>query len=245
MSEDKAYGGFQEPETFGSLFNAHTFLIESILAMVHTSTLVKVVKCTNNGSLSAAGTVDVQPLVNQLDGYGNPVPHGIIYKCLYSRLQGGANAVIIDPQPGDIGAMIFSDRDTSKVIATKAQANPGSNRKFDMADGIYLGWCLNAVPTQFIEFSAAGITITSPAAVTINAPIATVNAPVSVINSSTSATVNAKDVRLHATNSYTEDVGGYGQKISNDGSGNITIDTYYTGAVVTTNAHAYNPPEIP
>ena len=164
-----AFQGFQELETFDSQFNAQTSLIKSILSTIRTSTLVKIVSCTNTGALAPTGTVNVQPLINQLDGYGNQVPHGVIYSLPYSRLQGGANAIIIDPEVGDIGVAIFSDRDISNVIATKKQANPGSNRKFDMADGIYIGWILNAVPTQYIQFNSSGITVFSPNNIVVQA----------------------------------------------------------------------------
>lgn len=169
--------GLQTPSSGSSEFNAIEFLVRSILSRVATTTLVKVVKCTNSGGVSPVGFVDIMPLVNQVDGEGNAVPHGVIYRCPYQRIQGGANAVIIDPQPGDIGAAIFASRDISAVIANKGQANPASGRSFDMADALYLGGFLNGTPTQYVEFSNAGITITSPTAVTINAPAVTVNAP--------------------------------------------------------------------
>lgn len=149
-----------------------------------TSTLVQILSCTNSGGLSPVGFVDVQPLVNQVDGNGVPVPHGVIHNLPYFRLQGGQNAVIIDPQPGDIGMAAFASRDISSVKANRAQANPGSARRFDMADGMYFGGLLNGAPTQYVQFSAAGITITSPTAITLNAPTITANA-------STSFTVNA------------------------------------------------------
>jgi phage baseplate assembly protein gpV len=105
------------------------------------------------------------------------VPHGTIYSVPYFRLQGGANAVILDPQVGDIGIAVFAESDISSVKAAKAQANPGSARKFDMADGLYLGGFLNGTPSQYVQFSASGITLLSPSAVTIQAPTVTIQAP--------------------------------------------------------------------
>lgn len=135
-----------------------------------TATLVQVEACTNAGGITKAGTVDVHPLVNQVDGYGNAVPHGTIYGLPYIRIQGGANAVIMDPVAGDIGIAIFASHDISSVKATGAQANPGSRRRFDWADGIYLGGLLNGVPTQYVDFASGGITLLSPTKVTIQAP---------------------------------------------------------------------------
>lgn len=151
--------GFQYPESGTSDFNSQHFLINSILSRVNTVTLVKVIKCTNNDAVSPVGFVDIQPLVNQVDAVGNIVPHGIIYNCCYFRMQGGTNAIIIDPKVGDIGIACFADRDISSVQINKKQSNPGSSRRFDMADGIYLGGVLNGTPTNYILFNSSGITI--------------------------------------------------------------------------------------
>ena len=91
------------------------FLISQALNRVSTATLVKVVSVTNAGGLSPVGFVDVQPLVNQLDGAGNAVPHGVLHRLPYFRLQGGADAVILDPKVGDIGMAAFANRDISLV----------------------------------------------------------------------------------------------------------------------------------
>jgi hypothetical protein len=160
-----------------------------MMARSASAALVKVVKCSNSGGVSAVGTVDVQPLVNQVDRDGNATPHGIVYGLPYFRAQGGANAVIIDPVAGDIGVAVFCDRDISTVKATKAQANPGSRRRNDWADGLYFGGFLNGTPSQFVEFSSAGITITSTSNVTINAPgTITLSAPQIALNGAVSQT---------------------------------------------------------
>jgi hypothetical protein len=85
-----------------------------------------------------------------------------MYGLPYLRVQGGANAIIIDPQPGDIGIAVFASRDITNVKSTKAQANPGSFRTHDFSDGMYIGGLLNGVPTQYIKFSDTGIEIVSP-----------------------------------------------------------------------------------
>lgn len=178
MSDDQGYFGNLEPEDTSNDFNAHSFLIRSILSKISTATLVQVVKCTNAGGVSSAGFVDVRPMVNQIDGNGNAIAHGVIYRCPYFRLQGGANAVILDPQPGDIGIAIFADRDISSATANKRPSNPGSRRRFDMSDALYIGGVINGTPSQFIEFSGAGITLTSPTKVIVNAPEVDMNTAV-------------------------------------------------------------------
>lgn len=165
-----SYTGFQDGNSGASQFNAMAFVVKQMMAGMGTSMPVKVVAVTNAGALSPAGTVDVLPLVNQVDGDGNATPHGTIYGLPYSRMHGGTNAVIMDPVIGDIGIVVFASRDISSVKANKAQANPGSGRRFDHADGMYVGGLLNGTPSQYVQFNASGISLTSPVKVTITAP---------------------------------------------------------------------------
>jgi len=150
--------GQQSLSDNGSEFNALSFLVQQALGRVRTSVPVKVIAVHQGaGALAPAGTVDVHPLVNMLDGQGNATPHGTIFGLTYFRLQGGTNAIIIDPVVGDIGIGIICDRDISAVKANKAVANPGSFRRFNLADGIYIGGVLNATPSQYWRFSDAGM----------------------------------------------------------------------------------------
>lgn len=145
-------------------------MVQQAIGKLQTATLVKIEKCTSPGDLSPVGFVDVTPLVNQLDAAGNPTPHVTIFNVPYFRLQGGKNAVIIDPEPGDIGVAVFASRDITKVKATKAAANPGSFRQYSFADGLYLGGMLNAVPEQYAQFNADGIRVHSPVKIKLDAP---------------------------------------------------------------------------
>lgn len=169
-----------------SEFNAIDFIAKRVLSRAATNTLVLVKAVTNNGDTSPVGFVDVQILVNQVDGDGQATPHGIIHHLPYLRLQGGANAVILDPQVGDIGMAAFASHDISSVKATKAVANPGSRRRFSPSDGMYFGGLLNGVPTQIVQFSGSGITITSPTALTITAPTVTINGNIAATGTITS-----------------------------------------------------------
>lgn len=185
------------PEHTSSKFNAQAFIIQSMIDRISTLTLCKVVAVTNSGGLSPVGFVDLLPLVNQLDGDGNATPYvDPIYGCPYFRLQGGANAFIIDPEVGDIGIALFSERDISSAIANRGQANPGTARRYDKSDGLYLGGVLNGTPTQYVQMNVAGIRIHSPAMVKIDAPdvqitasTIEVTAPTVTIAASTSTTV--------------------------------------------------------
>lgn len=169
MSPDTPDIMTHNPSDFGSDFAARNFQIKSVLSRIAGATLAQV-KAVN----PTAGTVDVQPLVNQTDSYGNAVPHDVIHGFPYFQLQSGTSAIVIVPTVGDIGTVIFADRDISAVKATRAAANPASRRMFDMADGLYFGGMLNAAPTQYVRFDGSGIAITSPVAVTLNAPAVTI-----------------------------------------------------------------------
>jgi hypothetical protein len=183
-NDQLGYRGAADATSGGSPFNENLFLIHSVLAFVSTAKLVRIKAVTNAGDLSPVGFVDVLPLVNQTDGEDNAVPHGVVHNIPYFRLQGGDNAVILDPGIGDIGLCIFADRDISAVKNAKDVANPGSKRRFDMADGLYLGGYLNGVPQQYVRFSASGIEMVSPTKVTLRAPLVEIDA-------STSFTVNS------------------------------------------------------
>jgi len=143
-----------------SAYNATTFMIKQIVARINTATLVQVKSVTNSGGVSPVGSVDVLPLVNQVDGAGNPTEHVTVYGLPYVRIQGGTNAVIIDPKVGDIGVAVFASRDISTVKNAKKQSNPGSYRRFNMADGLYIGGVLNGCSFQGTAFALRIDTLT-------------------------------------------------------------------------------------
>lgn len=190
--------GQQTPGTAGTEYNTLAFVIGQLLQNVQTVTLVKVVSCTNDGELSPVGRVVVQPLVFQVSGANVITPHGEIADVPYMRVQGGSDAVILDPKPGDIGIALFCSRDIANVKADPAGAvaaggaTPGSLGTFDWADGLYIGGVLNGNPVQYIRFSADGIEIVSPTKITLRAPTVEVDA-------STAFNVAAGAVDIEAT----------------------------------------------
>lgn len=200
------FHGYQQARDGARQFEAISFLIRNILAGINTAKLVQVKAVTNSSGVAAVGFVDVQPLVAMLDGAGNAVPHGTIHRCPYLRMQGGANAIILDPQVGDIGVAVFADRDISAAAANRAPSNPGSFRQFDAADGMYLGGLLNGVPTQYVQFNAAGITIDSPTAISLIAPTVTLSTTGAVTITSASLTHNG--VNISSTHVHTDPQGG-------------------------------------
>lgn len=172
MSE-QGYKGLVSPETSANEYNALLFTIRQLLGKVNTATLVQVKAVSNSGGVEAVGTVDVQPMINQQDATGAAIPHGTLYSLPYMRVQGGANAVIIDPQVDDIGIAIFASHDISAAKSSKGVNNPGSARRFNMADGLYLGGVLNGVPTNYVRFADNVIKIVATSQVNVQAPAVT------------------------------------------------------------------------
>lgn len=183
--------GFATPTDYHGDYNRWRFMFESNLSRLQTSLPVRV-DAVYPGALGPVGLVDVTVLVAQVGGDGTTVPGVSVPNVPYFRLQGGANAVIIDPQPGDIGMAAFSSRDISAVKNARAAAPPGSARRYDPSDAMYFGGFLNGAPTQYIQFTEGGIIVHSPTAVTVTAPSVAVTA-------TASATVTAPAVALGAS----------------------------------------------
>jgi len=156
---DQYFGQKQAP-TNGSDVSRSMFLVRQEIASVRTMIPVKVI-AVKGGGVGAPPTVNVKPLVNQIDGQGNSTEHGTVFNIPVSRLQGGGNAIINDPIVGDIGYIMVADRDISSVKANAGkQSNPGSFRRFNFADSVYVGAILNSgTPAQYVHFTSDGIEI--------------------------------------------------------------------------------------
>lgn len=161
MSDNSAHRGDATPATAVDKFNAAQFMADRAVSRVSVSIPVRVVRVSNTfGALSPIGTVDVLPLVKQIDGYNNVFDHETVYGLTYFRYQGGTSAVIMDPVVGDRGLAIVSDRDISVVKQTRDPSPPGSRRRFNLADSIYFGVILSGeAPTQYVRFHGTGIDI--------------------------------------------------------------------------------------
>lgn len=153
--------GFARGESGAADFTAMRFMLEQFLARVETATLVTVVAVAPGG-VGPVGSVTVRGMIKQIDGQGRTSDPATIPSVPYLRLQGGANAVILDPKVGDTGICLFASRDISSVKANKAESTPGSYRRFDLSDGLYLGGVLNGTPLQYVQFADDGIRIHTP-----------------------------------------------------------------------------------
>lgn len=216
------------------------YIIRSAMSGLRTAMPVKVISVTNSGGVSAIGKVSVQPLVSAVDGNGQAWEHGIIHNVPYMRIQGGSNGVILDPAVGDVGIASVCDRDISTVKNTGAVSAPGSNRKNDLSDMVYLMTIIGSAPTQYIQFNSSGITIHSPNKVTISAPNVEVNAttkaqitaPNVQVDASSACTINAPSIVLNGAISQT---GGGSAAFS--GSMTVTGDVTAAGTSVHTHKH--------
>lgn len=194
-TEEAGPFGYLDEATPASDFAVVQFQIKQALAKVQTATPVKIVSIDAPVSGAAFGFLSVQPLVSQITPDGKPMDHGVINKIPYFRVQGGASAIVIDPEPGDMGILVSAHRDISALKSSLGKSLPGSRRRFDLADGMFFGGMLNAVPTQTITFlpGGAGITIKSPMKITLEAPEIDINSDDVKING-TSLHHNTKNV---------------------------------------------------
>lgn len=190
--------GFATVNDHAGPYNAERLRILNMISKLATSQPVEVMNVHAPVGIAPVGFVDVRPLIGQKSADGTITPHGIIPNVPYFRLQGGANAVVIDPAVGDIGMGHFASRDLTSVKNARAAAGPGSDRMYDMSDCMYVGGVLNEAPTQYILFNSAGITVLSPTAVTVQAPEVQASCQTASITASVSAAITAPLIQLGA-----------------------------------------------
>ncbi|WP_304305876.1 Gp138 family membrane-puncturing spike protein [Pseudacidovorax intermedius] len=186
MSQGTNYPVSTGQAWYGSEEKRLEMQIRGLMCEVHTALPAKVMAVTNDGGVARIGRVDVMPMVGQLDGAGVVVPHSVIHDVPYLRIQGGRNAVILDPEVGDLGLIAFAERDMSAVKESQDVGPPGSNRRHDMADAVYLMSIMSLDPEQYLRFHADGIELYSPTEVKIRAPKVTIEAAEEIASSAPS-----------------------------------------------------------
>jgi len=224
----------KDPSSGNSDFNQISFLVQMALAKLSVATLVEVV-AVHPGAGLLVGFVDVMPMVNQVDGAGQAQPHTTIFGVPYFRVQGGANAVICEPQVNDIGFALFADRDLSSVKATGAAANPGSDRRFDMADALYFGgWNMAVQPTAYVQVTQSAINLVLPGGTNIELTpgLCTVNATATKLNGTLEVSGNATfDQNAIVTQNLTYGGGLSGTGAAGGGGATISGPVTATGEV--------------
>ena len=171
-------------------FNMLMYLARSVLREVNTVEIVKIQEVNTENK-----TVAVIPVIKNANAEGNPIPVTTIYNVKYIEWQYGINAIKATPAIGDIGIIVVCKKDTSSIESGLV----GSFSEFSLRDGIYLGGLkgFNQEPTQYIEFTENGITITTPKTLTVNT---TENA---IVNATGDVTVNGANVEVNATTQAT------------------------------------------
>jgi len=145
------------------------YIINNLIANIHTMMPVKILSVTvPPDSLAPIGRCEVLPLVQQIDGSNNVYPMGKIINVPYLRVQGGSNAIVIDPQVGDVGLCGFCERDISIVKRTGELSAPDTRRKYDINSAVYMFTMMSGAPTQYIHFKSSGIDIKTTGDLNIN-----------------------------------------------------------------------------
>lgn len=156
-SPNQLGAGQATPNDSAALPNQIAFAVQRMLARLDVMKPVRVVAVSpGEGSPPGPGTVDVQPLVSQIDGDGNAVEQGTVYGIPVARAQGGPWTIVCDPAVGDFGYVVCADRDMSRVAAAPGVAPPGSNRRFSVSDGVYCGAMLNPVGDSYLWLRSDG-----------------------------------------------------------------------------------------
>lgn len=159
---DSTYTGQGDWGAASGEYERLEFIARQAMDGMATATLVQVVAVS-------AETVDVQPLIRQVDGAGNGISHGIIHDMPFFALHAGTARIIARPRKGDIGVAIFCHNDISAVKKARRESNPGSFRRFDWSDGIYFGGVLPSAPaTVEMDVTEAGVFVTGSVDVSEN-----------------------------------------------------------------------------
>lgn len=177
----------------------------SLITNVNTAMPCKVVAIEKQEQrgVNIVGFVDIQLMIEQTNGQKKGNETAIICNVPYVRIQGGTNAVIIDPEINDLGVAIFSSRDITNFKEARRQTPPATWRKFSISDAIYIGGIRNQKPVQYIHFRNDGIEIYSPKRVHITTPTVLIDSDNTTINTSAKTTINANggcEINAETTN---------------------------------------------
>lgn len=230
MSEDNLLFGALYPNGPDGDYNDLVFKMQSVLMKANTCQPV-VVTAVRGGGLGPVGFIDCRIAVQQLTGNGQTVDNAILSNVPYHRYQGGKNAVIIDPEIGDMGLVCFAQRDISGVKNVRGISPPGSRRFMSISDGVYVAAMLNATPIQYIWFNDDGILVFSPKKITLEASDVEINA-------SSSTSINSPVITMNGQ--FAQGGGSYGGDAAIAGTitagadvkaGNISLANHLTSNV--------------
>jgi len=144
--------------------------VSDIMSTLNTGELVEVTAVDATAD-SPVGFVSVKILTLRTNADNQNVQLGEIHNVPYFRLQGGANAIIIDPKKGDIGFCGFCSRDTTIVKRIRAMAPQSVIRQSDVSDAVYFGGWSSKAPEQYVWFDGDDVKIKAKGKVIIDAPM--------------------------------------------------------------------------
>lgn len=162
MAEDTTRTSNRRLNSGASEYNAISFMVENMIkGMVNTAIPVRVDSCTKPGPGGAAGYVSATPLVMQRGADGKSLQPVSLPQLPFYRVQAGTAAVVLDPQPGDVGLAVFSQQDASNIEAGKTDpVQAGSFRAFDMSDGFFVSCHYGKTPDVYVELEQnKGVTL--------------------------------------------------------------------------------------
>lgn len=174
-------------------------IISGALSAISSGELVQVIEVNTSG-LAPVGFVSVRPLVYKIDGDNQNVERAVIHNVPYFRLQGGTNAIVCDPQVGDIGFCGICSRDISLAKRVRSYAPPNMKRMCDISDAVFFGGWSAQAPQQYVYFDGSEIKIKANAKVTIDAPLTATTGNLAVngtINSTGNITGNGISFNTH------------------------------------------------
>lgn len=162
--------------TTSSDYNGLNFSILKEIAQINTAEFVIVM------AVNEDRTLDIKPLLNALTPDNQSIEAATIYSIPYLRQQAGANGIILTPEVGDIGLVVYCQRDISGILSQKGQANPQSNRQYSNSDGVYVCSLVNLMrqPERYIEINNNQMTINGNVPLVVNAENVAINAPTAI-----------------------------------------------------------------
>ena len=206
----------------------------SLITNVNTAMPCKVVAIEKQEQrgVNIVGFVDIQLMIEQTNGQKKGNETAIICNVPYIRIQGGTNAVIIDPEINDLGVAIFASRDITNFKEARRQTPPATWRKFSISDAIYIGGIRNQKPVQYIHFRNDGIEIYSPKRVHITTPTVLIDSDNTTINTSENTTINANNATINTSAKTTINANGgceINAETTNNGNVQINGNTKISG----------------
>ena len=206
----------------------------SLITNVNTAMPCKVVAIEKQEQrgVNIVGFVDIQLMIEQTNGQKKGNETAIVCNVPYVRIQGGTNAVIIDPEINDLGVAIFASRDITNFKEARRQTPPATWRKFSISDAIYIGGIRNQKPVQYIHFRNDGIEIYSPKRVHITTPTVLIDSDNTTINTSENTTINANNATINTSAKTTINANGgceINAETTNNGNVNINGNTKISG----------------